>query len=116
MHLRNYRSVELFIRSSNRVTWTAATVGLFIIAPSIIFGFLSLNPSTKSGLWLFSAFPWVILEYPNRLDVFLAIVGQLLMVGLLNIQLARRLQKTGESSMKALVSGCPLRLGKNGFS
>ncbi len=96
----------LLMKMPKRAPWAAATVGLMIVLPPLIFGLLSLEPSKHAGVWLFSAFPWAAVEYTSPLSVFLAIIGQSLATGLLSIQLTRQLQKAGESSTKALLSGC----------
>jgi hypothetical protein len=59
---------------------------------------------------MFSAFPWVAVEHTTGMAVFLAIIGQSLMLGLLNIQLTRQLRQAGESSTKAMLnSGVPTK-------
>jgi hypothetical protein len=97
----------LFMKMPKRAPWAAATVGLMIVLPPIIFGLLSLEPSKTPDVWLFSAFPWAAVEYTSQITVFLAIIGQSLATGLLSLQLTRQLHKAGESSTKALLSGRP---------
>jgi hypothetical protein len=94
----------LFMKNQNRAPWAAATVGLSIVLPPIIFGFLSIHPENNPGVWMFSAFPWVAVEHTTGMAVFLAIIGQSLMLGLLNIQLTRQLRQAGESSTKAMLN------------
>lgn len=95
----------LFMKMPKRAPWAAATVGLMIVLPPIIFGLLSLEPAKNSAVWLFSAFPWAAAEYTSPISVFLAIIAQSLAVGLLSLQLTRQLHQAGESSTKALLSG-----------
>jgi hypothetical protein len=97
----------LFMKLRKRAAWAAVTVGLFILVPPIIFPFLSMTPDKNPGVWLFSAFPWVAVENTNAIAVFLSVIGQSLTVGLLGVQLTRRLRSAGESSTKAMLSGRP---------
>jgi hypothetical protein len=66
-----------------------------------------MTPTKNAGVWLFSAFPWAAVEHATSTAVFLAIIGQSLMLGLLNLQLTRQLRQAGESSTKAMLSGRP---------
>jgi hypothetical protein len=93
----------LFMKNQNRAPWAAATVGLSIVLPPIIFGFLSIQPENNPGVWMFSALPWIAVEHTTGMAVFLAIIGQSLMLGLLNIQLTRQLRQAGESATKAML-------------
>ena len=93
----------LFMKNQNRAPWAAATVGLSIVLPPIIFSFLSVQPENNPGVWMFSAVPWVAVEHTTGMAVFLAIIGQSLMLGLLNVQLTRQLRQAGESSTKAML-------------
>lgn len=95
----------LFMKSPKRAVWATVTVGGLVILPPIIFGFLSATPMNKPAVWLFSAFPWASLEYATGMTVFLAVIGQSLAFGLLSLKLRQQLQKAGESSTKALLSG-----------
>lgn len=97
----------LFMKAQKRVAWAAVTVGSLVILPPVMLGLLSIS-TTKSEhalAWMFSAFPWAAVENATGMSVFLAIIGQSLVTGLLTIQLTRQLQKAGESSTKALLSG-----------
>lgn len=96
----------LFMKNQNRAPWAAATVGLSIVLPPIVFGFLSIQPEKNPGVWMFSALPWVAVEHTTGITVFLSIIGQSLMLGLLNVQLTRQLRQAGESSTKAMLKSC----------
>ncbi|MFP4101263.1 ABC transporter permease [Coleofasciculus sp.] len=95
----------LLLKTPKRAVWAATVVGGIIILPPIMFGFLSMYPSVEPAVWLFSAFPWASIQYAAGTSVFLALVGQSLVLVLLNLQLTRQLKKAGESSTKALLSG-----------
>ena len=95
----------LFMKLRKRAAWAAVTVGLLIVLPPLAFAFLSMSPDKNPGVWLFSAFPWVAVENTSAMAVFLSVIGQSLTVGLLSLQLTRRLRIAGESSTKAMLSG-----------
>ena len=95
----------LLMKTPKRAVWAVGTLGGLIALPPIIFGFLSLTPESSPNVWLFSAFPWASLEYATGINIFWAVIGQSLAFGLLSLQLTRKLQKAGESSTRALLSG-----------
>jgi len=97
----------LFMKTPKRAALAAATVGLLVVLPPVIFGLLSMTPTKNAGVWLFSAFPWAAVEHATSTAVLLVIIGQSLMLGLLNLQLTRQLRQAGESSTKAMLSGRP---------
>lgn len=95
----------LLMKSPKRASWAAATVGLFLVVPPLLFTFMLKTGEVDAELWLFSAFPWIGVEKSSAMAVFLAVIGQSLTMGLLSVQLTRQLRKAGESSTKALLSG-----------
>ncbi len=94
----------LFMKTPKRVFGATLSVGLAIVSPPIIFGLLSINPSENPNLWLFSALAWLAVKYTTGTAVFLAMLGQSLVLGLLLLQLRRQLQEASKSSTKALLS------------
>jgi hypothetical protein len=103
--------VMLFMKTPKRAPLAATSVASLIVLPPIVFSLLAMTPTTNPGMWMFSAVPWIGLETVSGISVFLAAIGQSLMVGLLSLQLTRQLQKAGESTTKALLSGrSPLAL------
>lgn len=97
----------LFMKAQKRVAWAAVTVGALVVLPPVILSLLSISTtqSEHALAWMFSAFPWAVVENATGMTVFLAIIGQSLVTVLLTLQLTRQLQKAGESSTKALLSG-----------
>jgi len=96
----------LFMKAPKRVPYAAVTVGLLVVLPPVVFSLLSMATyeSEHALLWMFSAFPWAVVEQTTGMTVFLAVIGQSLATALLSLQLTRQLQKAGESSTKALLS------------
>ena len=95
----------LLMKSPKRASWAATTVGLLIVVPPILIGFLSKGGNISGDAWLLSAFPWAFVEETSAMAVFLTVIGQSLTMGLLSLQLTRKLRASGESSTKALLSG-----------
>lgn len=95
----------LVMKTPKRAIWAAGSVGGLIVLPPITFAVLSVNPEKNPLVFLFSAVPQVGIEYAAGMSVLFAAMAQSLAFGLLNFQLTRQLQKAGESSTKALLSG-----------
>ncbi|NEQ26070.1 MAG: ABC transporter permease, partial [Microcoleus sp. SIO2G3] len=95
----------LFMKTPKRAPLAATSVASLIVLPPIVFGMLTMTPTTNPAVWLFSAVPWIGLENVSGISVFLAAIGQSLMLGLLSLQLTRQLREAGESTTKALLSG-----------
>jgi hypothetical protein len=96
----------LLMKSQKRAALAAGAVGLLIAVPPLMISFLTQGKGnyTSSDLWLFSAFPWVVIKETSAITIFLAVIGQSLATGLLSLQLTKKLRKAGESSTKALLS------------
>jgi hypothetical protein len=94
----------LLMKNSKRPIWAIGTVAAAMFLPPMFLGMLSLNPETHSTLWLLSSFPWAGLEYATTTTVFIALLGELSVLVLLNLQLKRQIQIAGESATKALLA------------
>lgn len=96
----------LLSASPRRTVLAAVTIVVAMLIPPIILAFLGLTPNSYSGapFWLFTAFPWVAVEYTLRSTFLFACVSQCLAMTLLNLQFARRLHRLGESASKALLT------------
>ena len=94
----------LMMKTPKRSLWAFGTVAAIICLPPIILGILAISPYENPALWLFSSFPWVGLEHGAATTVFLALLGQGIVLILLNLQLTRQLKQAGESTTKALLS------------
>jgi ABC-type Na+ efflux pump permease subunit len=95
----------LLMKTPKRAAWAAGSVGGLIVLPPIVFAVVSINPEKNPIAFLFSAVPQAGIEYAAGTSVLFAVISQSLAFGLLSIQLTRQLQKAGESSTKALLSG-----------
>ncbi|NEQ70870.1 MAG: ABC transporter permease subunit [Symploca sp. SIO2D2] len=94
----------LMMKARKRSVWAATTVGGLIVLPPIMLGFLSMSPYDAPAMWLFSAFSWAGVEHAAVITIGFALIAQSLALTLFNLQLTRRLRKTGESATKALMS------------
>ncbi|MGJ5672219.1 MAG: ABC transporter permease subunit [Nostochopsis sp.] len=95
--------IMLLMKTSKRTAWASGTVAAVMFLPPIFLGMLSLNPEKHSTLWLLSSFPWVGLEYTTSTTVFIALLSELSILGLLNLHLKRQIKIAGESATKALL-------------
>ncbi len=96
--------IMLMMKTPKRSVWTTTIVAATFALPPIILGIGQLDPAKYPTLWIFSTFPWVGIEYAGATAAFMAFIVQLGVLGLLNIQLTRKLKKAGESQTKALLS------------
>jgi hypothetical protein len=93
----------LLMRAKRQMQWAAGVIIALIVLPPIFLGILSFYPDKTPLLWLFTAFPWVAINYASVGTIFVAFVCQLGIFALLNQQLNRQLKLVGESATKALL-------------
>ncbi|WP_414548978.1 hypothetical protein [Anabaena sp. CCY 0017] len=95
----------LFTKNEQRLLWTNTTLAAAICLPPIVLGIVFSNTSHQF-MWLFSIVaPVVILDVPlSAMVAFVAILGHASILSLLLFQTKRRLQKAGESAIKALLA------------
>ncbi|MFB2770959.1 ABC transporter permease [Pelatocladus sp. BLCC-F211] len=96
--------IMLLMKTSKRTAWAIGTIATVMFLPPMFLGMLSLNPDKHSTLWLLSSFPWAGLEYTTSTTVFIALLSELSILGLLNLQLKRQIKIAGESATKALLA------------
>ncbi|MCX7594418.1 MAG: ABC transporter permease, partial [Fischerella sp.] len=94
----------LLMKTANRSLWAIATVAAAIFLPPMLLGMLGVNASKIPILWLFSSFPWIGIEYATTTTVFIALLGELSILVLFNLQLIRQVKLAGESATKALLA------------
>jgi hypothetical protein len=99
--------VMLFMNRWKRSLWTVGTVSVLIGVPIAIGVVLGISPLEIPFLWLFSPLPILALIKASATTVFLCLLAQLGILGLLTLQLTRQLQKAGESATKTLFSKPP---------
>lgn len=95
----------LFAKAKRRGWLAVSAVNLTLGLPPILLALLSINPNSVPVLWLFSVFPWVALQNAAIGAILLAFLAQCSVLGLLNLQLTRKLQQAGASNSKALLPG-----------
>ncbi|NWF59718.1 MAG: ABC transporter permease subunit [Fischerella sp.] len=95
----------LLMKTVKRSFWATGTVAAAIFLPPMLLGMLGVQASETPILWLFSSFPWTGLEYATTTTVFMALLGELSVLVLLNLQLIRQVKLAGESATKALLAG-----------
>ncbi|OUL31005.1 ABC transporter permease [Nostoc sp. RF31YmG] len=95
----------LLMKTHKRAFWAFGTVGAAIFLPPIFLGILGIKPTAYPVAWLFSTFPWAGLEYAASFTIFKALIFELGVIILLNIQLTKQVKLAGESATKALLAG-----------
>ena len=103
----------LLMKTQNQMFWATGTMAAMVILPPIILGVLSAGFGKPLNLlWLFSVFAPIAVVTPGGLrltamDIFLSLLCQWSMLGLLNLLLTRQLRQLGESASKALFAEHP---------
>ena len=98
--------VTLYMKKSQQALWITGNFGALIILSLFSWGVLRIEPlKIMSFLFLFSPLPALALINTSGTTVFLGLLAQLSVLGLLTLQLTRQLKKAGESASKAIFAG-----------
>ncbi|NEP11384.1 MAG: hypothetical protein F6K14_14470 [Symploca sp. SIO2C1] len=83
----------LMMKTPKRSLWAAGTIGSIICLPPIILEVLGIFPEENPTLWLFSTLPWLGLEHGvTTTTAFMALLGEGIVLVLLNLQLTRQVR------------------------
>lgn len=94
----------LLMKTPKRGLWAAGTVAATIILPPIILALLSVEDNPAAWPWLFTSASWIAVKVSaTKTSVFVALLGQWLVLAILSLQLTRQLRRAGESASKALL-------------
>ncbi len=93
--------IMLFMKPSQRALWASGTLGAVFVLLVVSQGVLKIEPLKIPFLWFFSPLPAVALVNASATTIFLGVLAQLSVLGLLTLQLTRQLHKAGESTSKA---------------
>ncbi len=94
----------LMMKTPKRSLWTTGTLVALFALPPIILLVMGIEPQSHPNIWLFSTFPWAGMEHATTTTIFLPILSQFIILGLLNLKLMRQLRRAGESGTKALLT------------
>lgn len=94
----------LLMKNPKRYIFAVLAVGGLISLPPMILSFLGIREYDYPIVWLFSTFPWVGLQKAGLETIFLALLGEMTVTALLNVQLHKQMNKLGESATKALLA------------
>ncbi|MBW4601153.1 MAG: ABC transporter permease [Calothrix sp. FI2-JRJ7] len=92
----------LLLKTSKRYLWALGTTSALLFAPALILSILNNTIARNSALWLFSSYPWAGLAEASLPIVFMALFTQVMVLGFLNIRLAKQIKLAGESATQAL--------------
>ncbi len=92
----------LLLKTSKRYLWALGTTSALLFAPAIILSILNNTISRRSVLWLFSSYPWEALPTTDLPIVFMGLFTEVMVLGFLNIHMAKQIKLAGESATQAL--------------
>ena len=92
----------LLLKTSKRYLWALGTTSTLLFAPAIILSILNNTIAKNSALWLFSSYPWAALAETSLPIVFMALFTEVMVLGFLNIRMAKQIKLAGESATQAL--------------
>ncbi len=91
----------LLMKTSKRYFWAMGTVCAIMYLPPMILGMLSISSKQYALPWLLTSIPWVGLADASIPTIFMALLGEITVLVLLNIHLIRQINLVGESATKA---------------
>ncbi len=94
----------LLMKTKKRYFWAIGTVSAVMYLPLMILGMLNVTPEQYALPWLFSSLPWVGLADASLPTIFMALLGEVTVLVLLNIRLTKQINLVGESATKALLA------------
>jgi hypothetical protein len=94
----------LLMKATTRNFFAVGTVGAVIFLPLVSLGFLGIELLKIPFIWLLSPLPIIGLGTASATTVFLGLLAQFGILGLLIVQLTRTIRKMGESASKALLA------------
>jgi len=110
------QTIAVLILSANLILIYAAIAQMILLMKSpkrgilaaIVVSGLILLPllavQESPGLLLFSVFPWFAMEHASATAIFMSLLGQWSLLGVLSVQMTKKLRQAGESASKALFS------------
>jgi hypothetical protein len=99
--------VMLFMSRWKQSAWIVGTVGVLVGALLAIWATMGISPLNLPFLWLLSPLPIVALTHASATTLFLGVLTQLGILGLLTLQLTRQFRKLGKSTSKELFIQSP---------
>ncbi|GAC1457103.1 MAG: hypothetical protein NVSMB70_00620 [Chamaesiphon sp.] len=96
----------LFVKTPKRNIVAASTVGVTMLLPPILVSLFAHGQpqGAAAGLLLFSPFLWMALDHVAKTTIFLVLLGQWSILGLLSLQLMQKVRRVGESVSKTLLA------------
>ncbi|MFB2936054.1 hypothetical protein ACE1B6_12440 [Aerosakkonemataceae cyanobacterium BLCC-F154] len=98
--------ILLFVRIKNNIIWAIGALSASIFLPLIGLAVFQVNPDKSLGfLWYFSVLAPLATYWEETpvVQIFVSALAQWTVIGLLTVQLTRKLQLAGESATKALL-------------
>ena len=99
--------VMLFMSRWKQSVWIVGTVGVLVGALLAIWATMGISPLHLPFLWLLSPLPIVALTDASVTTIFLGLLTQVGILGLLTLQLTRQFRKLGNSTSQGLFTQSP---------
>jgi hypothetical protein len=93
----------LLLKTTKRYFWGIGTVAALVFMPLTLLSVLSIDPVKNHLPWLLSTFPWAGVQSASTLQNSMVLLGEIGVLILLNMRLARQVRLAGESSTQALL-------------
>jgi hypothetical protein len=94
--------IMLFMSRWKQSVWIVGTVGVLVGTLLAIWATMGISPLHLPFLWLLSPLPIVALTHATATTIFLGLLAQVSILGLLTLQLTRQFRKLGNSTSKKL--------------
>ncbi|MBD2016994.1 hypothetical protein H6F96_23875 [Microcoleus sp. FACHB-53] len=94
--------IMVFMSKWQQSAWIVGTVGVLVGGLLAIWATMGMSPLDMPFLWLLSPLPIVAFTNASATTIFLGLLTQVGILGLLTLQLTRQFQKLGESTSKKL--------------
>jgi hypothetical protein len=95
----------LLMKTKKRYFWAVGTVSAIMYVPPIVFAILNMTPKEYALPWLLSSFPWAGFADASLPTIFMALLGEIALLVVLNIRLTKQINLAVESATKALLVG-----------
>lgn len=99
--------VMVFMSRWQQSAWIVGTVGVLVGGLFAILATMGMSPLDMPFLWLLSPLPAVAFNHASATTIFLGLLTQLGILGLLTLHLTRQFRKLGESTSKGLFTQSP---------
>ena len=92
-----FAQIALLKKTKNRALWAAIILAFLLLVLPLSFLVVAPNPDKSPFLWLFSPLSFTVVERASETTIFIAFLSHLSILGLLCLQLTKKLKQTSSS-------------------